>query len=126
MSDSARDPAPGGRAVLTPAMSAGRGTSQENLPGRECLTQNISATQVALKGWRRCIQSFPMPSVSRKTAVRTGPKPLVISAVHARRLLMHAQGLLEDPAAQKPATTGAVVRLIEQMGFVQIDTISTV
>lgn len=46
-----------------------------------------------------------------------------ISAQVARRLLLQAQGLAEDPG---PATAAAVHRLIERMGFVQVDTISTV
>jgi uncharacterized protein YcaQ len=50
----------------------------------------------------------------------------VISAADARRLLLHAQGLMDDPAAAKPATPRGVGRLVERMGFVQVDTISTV
>ena len=50
----------------------------------------------------------------------------VISASDARRLLLHAQGLLDDPGAMPPATPRGVARLVERMGFVQVDTISTV
>ena len=53
-------------------------------------------------------------------------KPALISAADAGRLLLHAQGLLDDPSAQPPATAGRVFKLIERMGFVQVDTISTV
>ena len=41
-------------------------------------------------------------------------------------MLLHAQGLMDDPAAQRPATPRGVARLVEKMGFVQVDTISTV
>jgi uncharacterized protein YcaQ len=51
---------------------------------------------------------------------------VTISAAQAGRLLLHAQGLLDDPAAQPPATPSRVGKLIERMGFVQLDTISTV
>ncbi|MEX2204655.1 MAG: crosslink repair DNA glycosylase YcaQ family protein [Myxococcota bacterium] len=47
-----------------------------------------------------------------------------ISAAHARTLLLDAQGLLEDPARR--ATLRAVERLIEKLGFVQVDSISRV
>lgn len=47
-----------------------------------------------------------------------------ISATEARRLLLHGQGLLEDPA--RPASPAAVHRQIERMGFVQVDTINVV
>jgi uncharacterized protein YcaQ len=52
--------------------------------------------------------------------------PLTISAADARRLFLHAQALLDDPATLAPATSRAVARLVERMGFVQVDTISTV
>ena len=61
------------------------------------------------------------------SAVRTSKAgPLVVPASLARRLLLHGQGLLDDPAAVAPATPRAVARLVERMGFVQVDTISTV
>ena len=47
-----------------------------------------------------------------------------LTATDARRLLLNAQGLLSDP--QRPATTNSLRKLIEQMGFVQIDTINVV
>jgi uncharacterized protein len=50
----------------------------------------------------------------------------VIPARDARRLLLHAQGLLDDPATRGGATPKAVARLVEQISFVQVDTISTV
>ena len=42
----------------------------------------------------------------------------------ARRLLLGAQGLLDDPARRTTKTT--LTRLIRQMGFVQVDTINVV
>jgi uncharacterized protein YcaQ len=45
-----------------------------------------------------------------------------ISAPAARRLLLGAQGLLEDP--QRRATLPAVAKLISRLGFVQVDTIN--
>lgn len=47
-----------------------------------------------------------------------------IDAARARRLLLGAQGLMNDPSRR--ADRGTVRRLIEQMGFVQIDTINVV
>ena len=47
-----------------------------------------------------------------------------ISARDARLLLMHAQGLLGDPDAS--ATPGKVLRLIHDIGFVQLDSIPVV
>jgi uncharacterized protein YcaQ len=49
-----------------------------------------------------------------------------LSAGDAARLLLHGQGLLDDPAGLAPATPAGVARLVERMGFVQVDTISTV
>jgi uncharacterized protein YcaQ len=51
-------------------------------------------------------------------------KPANVPAGVARRMLLSAQGLLTDPA--RPATARNLQSLIEQMGFVQIDTINTV
>jgi hypothetical protein len=45
-----------------------------------------------------------------------------ISAAQARRLLMGAQGLLDDPARR--AGPAALAKLIERLGFVQVDTIN--
>ena len=50
----------------------------------------------------------------------------VVSAADARQLLLHAQGLLDDPGAASRATARGVARLVERIGFVQVDTISTV
>ncbi len=47
-----------------------------------------------------------------------------ISTTAARRLLLGAQGLLADPT--RKATRATLARLIEQMGFVQIDSINYV
>src|SRR5882672_11042314 len=62
----------------------------------------------------------------RNKSLIPAPSPLTISAGDARRLLLRAQGLADDPAKVAPATPRAVARLVEQMGFVQVDTISTV
>lgn len=48
----------------------------------------------------------------------------VITARDARLLLMDAQGLLADP--RRKATPAALQKLIEQMGFVQLDSINVV
>ena len=48
----------------------------------------------------------------------------VVPARAARRLLLLSQGLLADPARR--AAPAAVYRLIETMGFVQVDTINVV
>lgn len=48
----------------------------------------------------------------------------LVKAEEARLLLLGAQGLLEDPA--RAATHGALQRLVERMGFVQLDSINYV
>ncbi len=48
----------------------------------------------------------------------------LIPTAYARRLFLGAQGLLADPA--RKATRATLARLIEQMGFVQLDSINTV
>ena len=50
--------------------------------------------------------------------------PARVPTAAARRLLLHAQGLLDDPA--RPATPAAVYRLVERMGYVQLDSIAAV
>ena len=50
--------------------------------------------------------------------------PMSISAQAARRALLEAQGLRDDP--ERRASPAALQRLIERMGFVQIDTINVV
>lgn len=53
------------------------------------------------------------------------PDPLpLISASAAQRLLLGAQGLLDDPARR--ATPASLQALIERLGFVQVDTINVV
>lgn len=47
-----------------------------------------------------------------------------VKAEEARILLMGAQGLLEDP--ERAATPAALGRLVERMGFVQLDSINVV
>lgn len=51
------------------------------------------------------------------------PLPLLPAAA-ARRLFLGAQGLLADPGRR--ATSQAVLRLVEDLGFVQLDSINTV
>ncbi len=57
-------------------------------------------------------------------ASRSNHTPAVVSASEARRLLMDAQGLLADPT-RRPGPA-ALYKLIQQMGFVQLDTITIV
>ena len=69
----------------------------------------------------------PKPATAPAPTPAPTPAALpVVSAHDARRLLLHAQGLLADPAAAGPATPRGVARLVERIGFVQVDTISTV
>jgi uncharacterized protein YcaQ len=51
------------------------------------------------------------------------PLPL-LSASATRRLFLGAQGLLDDPARR--ATTASLQKLIDRLGFVQVDTINVV
>jgi len=48
----------------------------------------------------------------------------IVPAAQARRLLLGGQGLLDDP--ERPATLRRLRELIEQMGYVQIDSINVV
>lgn len=68
--------------------------------------------------------TLPAQSTTRARPAPAASDLPIVPASTARRLLMRAQGLLHDP--QRPATPASVYRLIEQMGFVQIDTISIV
>ncbi|MFL6194835.1 MAG: winged helix-turn-helix domain-containing protein [Thermoanaerobaculia bacterium] len=52
------------------------------------------------------------------------PAPPLIPAGAARRLLLGAQGLLDDP--RRKATPDVLYELIERMGFVQVDSINVV
>jgi uncharacterized protein YcaQ len=54
----------------------------------------------------------------------TLPTPPVVSVATARRLLLGAQGLLDDPRGR--VTADRLYHLIERMGFVQIDSINVV
>ena len=73
-----------------------------------------------------------IPGWARPTAVRHDLKPgspPVRKADHipvqaARRLLLGAQGLLDDP--ERKAAPAALRRLVQQLGFVQLDTINVV
>lgn len=49
---------------------------------------------------------------------------LTVDAVTARRLLLHAQGLMDD--STQAADERSVLDLIERLGFIQIDSINTV
>ncbi len=51
-------------------------------------------------------------------------RPNVVPAGAARLLLMNAQGLLADPG--RPATPATLQKLVEQMGFIQLDSINIV
>jgi hypothetical protein len=48
----------------------------------------------------------------------------VVTASQARKLLLGGQGLLEDPSRR--ATAAVVQKLVERMGFVQVDSINVV
>jgi uncharacterized protein YcaQ len=48
----------------------------------------------------------------------------VVTAAEARRLILGGQGLLEDPA--RPASIAALRELVQELGFVQVDSINTV
>src|SRR3954464_1206743 len=56
--------------------------------------------------------------------LKTSPALPTVSARAARLLLMEAQGLLDDSAARPTGTS--LYKMIERMGFVQLDTISVV
>ena len=64
-----------------------------------------------------------MPRATKSATAKPLP---VVSEKDAARLLLHGQGLTGDPQAAPRATPAAVARLIERLGFVQVDTISTV
>ena len=51
---------------------------------------------------------------------------VTVSAQDARRLLLHVQGLLDDPGRRGAASLPNVAKLIERIGFVQIDTINVI
>ncbi|KAF0241144.1 MAG: hypothetical protein FD180_4603 [Planctomycetota bacterium] len=64
-----------------------------------------------------------MPAVAATRRTHRTALP-VIRASEARRLLLGAQGLLDDP--RRKATAKGVLSLIERMGFVQVDSINVV
>ncbi|MBN8548615.1 MAG: YcaQ family DNA glycosylase [Deltaproteobacteria bacterium] len=49
---------------------------------------------------------------------------IIVSAPQARRLFMHGQGLLGSDA--RPCTASTLYRVVEKLGFVQLDSISVV
>lgn len=51
----------------------------------------------------------------------TGDAAARLPRAEARRLFLHAQGLLDDPA--RPATPASVQDLVQRLGFVQVDSI---
>lgn len=55
-----------------------------------------------------------------------GATPPLVSAAAARRLFLAAQGLLTEPDVRTPAKPAALRRVIEGLGFVQLDSINTV
>jgi uncharacterized protein len=55
----------------------------------------------------------------------TARMPPTISSPDARRLFLHAQCLLDDPASRS-ATVASLGKLIDRLGFVQLDTINVV
>ena len=57
-------------------------------------------------------------------AQHSTPATETVPAAAARRLLLHGQGLLADPARR--ATPAAIRKQITGMGFVQVDTINIV
>ncbi len=81
-----------------------------------------------------------MTSAENRAGKRSGPRlalqsrtssnervkaaPPIIPAETARHLLLGGAGLLEDP--DRPASAARVLKQIERMGFVQVDTINTV
>ncbi len=70
--------------------------------------------------------SLVVLSMPRNKPLTPSSSSLTITAADARRLVLHAQALLDDPVAFAPATPRTVGRLVERLGFVQVDTISTV
>src|SRR5215510_6058363 len=48
----------------------------------------------------------------------------IVEPAAARALFLEAQGLLDDPA--RPATAASVARLIDRLGFVQLDSINRI
>jgi uncharacterized protein len=62
--------------------------------------------------------SYPLPVPPKTSATPTVP------TATARRLLLGAQGLLDDP--RRKATADSLYELAEQLGFVQIDSINVV
>src|SRR4029077_2851442 len=68
------------------------------------------------------------PHPRRKYPLRPMAKPATslprVPAATARRLLLGAQGLLDDP--RRKATPPVLYDLIARMGFVQIDSINVV
>lgn len=69
--------------------------------------------------------SQSVPPVAQK-AVRAGLNHAIplIPAPDAARMLLHAQGLLDDPS--RPATARSLGQLIQRLGFVQLDSINVV
>lgn len=64
-----------------------------------------------------------MPLAEETRRAMSAHRP-IISASQARRLLLNAQGLLDNPARR--ADRGSLRKLIEQLGYVQIDSINVV
>jgi hypothetical protein len=81
------------------------------------------ADQAAAAARRRCrLPRRRLGYAPARMARAADPLPRV-SAIQARRLLLAGQGLLEAPVR---ATAESVYRVVEQLGFVQIDSINVV
>lgn len=66
----------------------------------------------------------PSPFLAVSSPAMATPALPTVSAATARRLLLGAQGLLDDPRTR--ATADGVYELVERMGFVQVDSINIV
>ena len=65
--------------------------------------------------------SFQTNSCDTATMPRPAASPVIISAVDARRVLLHLQGLTASPTR---SSAKAVQSTVERLGYVQIDSIN--
>ena len=101
--------------VWPPSKSYAIGIDVAQGLSKECRSGSVRRTVKLLKACDAARNKVR----NRKTAARRLRKD-------AARLLLHGQGLTGDAQAAPRATPAAVARLIEHLGFVQVDTISTV